>query len=454
MWNAAVALQRLGAPPQHPASVRPPSRMALVALFVCALLPRLWVADGGDRHRALSATALRSLCTSAPEPSARRLFDGHEGAVGRALAGCGLDDAGPAFWPGQRALWWGVGALARAVAPPGQELGAVAGLWLPLCAGALTVPALAVAVGRRRGRAAGLRAGLLLAVLPVHVAWSTSTAPVVLPVALLIGAVATRRVGLALLLAVLAASMRAELGLAAVLWLGVPGLPAAVLGAALLLGGAPDWGGHPLDALAMNAAAAPLMLPAGAALMLVAAAAIGAGSRRRLFLLCVLPLPFFDFGLRHWMLPLVLACGEAGRLRPALALALGLSCAAALPGLGARWLRDPPAPLQLGLPRAPPAACVEISDEPPIEGQPHPSFAGVWRAGCAALRPVPACLVWAEGPEHRRWQSRGLDDRAAKMRALFALEPVAMQQGGPGPWRLWHRLHARDGAPLDACKAR
>jgi hypothetical protein len=290
--------------------------------------------------------------------------------------------------------------------------------------------------------------------LPAHVAWSTSPAPVALPLLLLLLALGSQTAPLRVILALLAASQRAELGLAAALLLGAPGLPAAALGAALLAGAAPAWDGHPAVAVAANLVALPALAPVGGLLLLALGGALGGPGARawsvRGLLLVALPLPFYDLGVRHLLLPVALACGLGGRLRPALALALGLGWALALPGLAGRWLADAPAPLAIGLPIRPPAGCLEISDEPPIPGQARPSWAAVWPGGCAALDPAPPCLVWAEGPEHGRWQSRGLDERAARLRALFVLEPVALDPGGPGPWRRWHRLSAR-GGPLPGC---
>ncbi|MBL8616637.1 MAG: hypothetical protein JNM72_13585 [Deltaproteobacteria bacterium] len=426
----------------------------MLGLFALAFGLRLALAEGGARHAALDAAELLALCGPAPSGPARRVFDGHEGAAARALVGCGLDDAGPAFWPGQRALWAGIGALARGLTPGSGPPSALWGLLVPLLAGAASAPALAWAAGRRWGAGAGLRAGALLAVLPAHALWSTSPAPVVVPLLLLLLALGAQGNPMRVILALVAASQRAELGLAAALLLGAPGLPAAALGAALLAAGAPAWGGPPARAVAANLLALPTLAPVSGLLLLALGGAVGgrgaAGWAHRGLLLVALPLPFYDLGVRHLLLPLALACGLGGRLRLSLALALGLAWALALPGLAARWLADPPAPPPQSLPLRPPAACIEISDEPPIPGQPRPSWAAVWPGGCAALDPAPPCLVWAEGPEHSRWQSRGLDERAARMRALFALEPVALDRGGPGPWRRWHRLSSARG-PLPGC---
>ena len=431
-----------------PRSKRPPRALPLLGLGLLAAALRLGLARGGALHRAIDGEALRALCGGGLGGPARRLFDGHESAALQAMLGC-APDPGPAAWPGQLALWGGLGAALRALGLPPGDL-ALAALGISVLGGVVGVVALAVAAARRFGARAGLGAGLLLALLPEHAAWSTSAYSVIWPVALiLVGAALPGRPGLRALLGLAAAAMRPELGLAALIF-GAAGLPAAALGASLLLRWAPDWGGAPGRALSANLLTLPALVPGALALALLGAA--DPAGRRVLALSIVglvVPCVFFDMGGRHLLLPMAALCALAARgprWRTGLAAALLLPGVFALHGA---WQRDPPAPEAAGLPAAPPAACVEISDEPPIPGQPRPSWALAWGGGCAALQAP--CLVWGAGPEHGRWQSRGLSDRAARMNALWRLQPVAQRSDGPGPWRRWHQLQPRWG-PMPGCE--
>jgi hypothetical protein len=426
--------------PHRPLS--PPRPPALLTLALLAAGLRLWVARGGALHRAIDGEALRALCGGGLGGPARRLFDGHESAALQAMLGC-APDPGPAAWPGQLGLWGGLGAALRALGLPLGDW-AFAALGISVLGGVVGVVALTVAAAQRFGARAGLGAGLLLALLPEHLAWSTSAYSVNWPVALiLVGAALPGRPGLRALLGVAAAAMRPELGLAALIF-GAAGLPAAALGAGLLLRWAPDWGGAPGLALSANLLTLPALVPGALGLGLLGAA--DPAGRRILGLAIVgfvLPCVFFDMGGRHLLLPMAALCALAARGPRWRA---GLAALLLLPGVFAlhgAWQRDPAAPEAGALPAAPPAACVEISDEPPIPGQPRPSWALAWAGGCAALQAP--CLVWGAGPEHGRWQSRGLGDRAARMGALWALRPVAQRSGGPGPWRRWFELRPRAG---------
>lgn len=359
-------------------------------------------------------------------------WDGHERLFLDAFRGRPPDPA-PAALPAPVAVARGVGALT-------QDPRAL--LLLPWVAGGGSVLAAGVAVARRAGRRAGVAAALVWALHPAALAWSTSILPVSLGIAALSVSFAVRRPLPAALAAAVAGALRPELALAALLR-GGPGLAAAGA-AALSLGmaGAPP-AADPWISLRFSAPLLGAVAPA--ALWVLAACgarhaprALGAAVLLHLAFAAALP----DYGDRHGLavaLLLLLPAGAAAARRPwlgALAvLALAAASAALLAGLGPR----PPSltPPAHPLPDAPQAGCVELGDEPPIPGQPLPP------ATVAFATAPPDCAVWAETALHQAWSSRGLHDRARRIRASFALEPVAYTVPGPHRERLVHRLRLR-----------
>ena len=88
---------------------------------------------------------------------------------------------------------------------------------------------------------------------------------------------------------------------------------------------------------------------------------------------------------------------------------------------------------------APPTDCIEVTEEPVIPGQALPSHIRFARGDLAG-----SCVIWGEEFWHRSWSSRGLMDRALRMRTLYKMEPVgALDLGNGAPVRLFHRLEPR-----------
>jgi hypothetical protein len=144
---------------------------------------------------------------------------------------------------------------------------------------------------------------------------------------------------------------------------------------------------------------------------------------------------FDDMGSRHLLGAGLLACAALGLAAQRWGAGLALL---GLLGMGPAWQElawgRPPAEVPQG---APPAGCLELSEEPLLEGQPRPSHLRL----LAGQLETP-CLLWMEEEVHRRWSSRGLSERALRMRRLYHLEPVA-QGPGPAGLRVWYRLERR-----------
>jgi hypothetical protein len=198
-------------------STSPTDRRGAFAVFLVALAVRwLWMPHWAllDDPRGL-----------------RRVFDGHERAYLQAFEGGGLADPSTSFNP----IIGGLSAAAGAVWSNPAALVIGSGM-----VGALAAVGVAVWTGRQFGASAGRWAGLLVALLPEHAAWSTSVYPVILPHALLVGAFVARRPLPAAVLSLAAGLLRPELAVLA-LFRGAPGI-AAWAGAAgwlWMAGGAP-----------------------------------------------------------------------------------------------------------------------------------------------------------------------------------------------------------------------
>lgn len=365
-------------------------------------------------------------------------FDGHERQLVGALSGPS-PDPGPAAWPLASALVHTMGALG--LSDPRALVALAAAV------GSLGVVLSAALAGQVFDRRTALWTGLLVSVLPEQAAWSTSVYPVIVGHTLLVGTLACRRPVAAALCGLLATAFRPELA-PLLLLRGLPGLPGTAAGL-LWIGVYVEAGpSDPLRALIFNL---PLLSFIGPTTLLVGLYALREVRGRRLALgLLATHLIgglFDDYGARHALLAGVLGCVLAARAAttagPRLGPALGL---VALSGgvlgtvdLAHRWnnragLED------RTLARLPslPADCQEVSEEPPIEGQRLPS---------AFACPAPdftGCVVWGEEAQHRAWSSRGLRDRATRMRLWFDLEPLAALDPGPGrPLRVYQRLEPR-----------
>ena len=389
-------------------------------LFAGAWLLRFgWMARWGRRHAQVDPEDLRSV---------RQVFDGHERLQLEAFLGQ-LPTPSPQAWPLPTAMHHLLGQVTSDPRGP---------LLLACTVGAVTPVLVAIAVRRRWGFGSGLLAGGLLALLPEHAAWSTSAVPVVHGLACLVGAFAVRRGWARALLAALAAGMRPELAVPA-LFLGAPGLAAVgVAGLQLALVGGPP--GADLGAvLRVNVPLVIFLGPATLGLGLLAVrdrATLGlAGAAGTLHLVGAC---FSDYGYRHGLPAavalLVLAASDPRRRW--LAVVVGLGMAPSLVDLRGRWHQPDPAPPAVSTSPARGEGCVELSDEPPVPGQPLPSWVQ-WVAGSLDA----PCVTWGLAPEHTEWSSRGLRDRAVRMSSTWTLEPVSTHHPGHGrPWRQVVRL--------------
>lgn len=398
------------------------------ALFLGALLVRVGLIDGS---RVPNAAALDAHIA---QGWVRRLtpFVGHEDLLLHAFSGDAPDPSSQA-WPLAIALARGLGLVTddpRAL------------LLVSVLSGALAAVGVAAWTGRHFGRVAGLWAGVLVALLAEHAAWSTSAYPVMPAHALLVGAFVVRsRWGAALLIG-LACSLRPDLAPLALLR-GLPGLVGIPVAAAwVLLLPTPSLA-SPLVALSANWPMARYLGPPVLALGL-----LGLGDRRAWGLLAAALLvhvtgsSFADYGARHALLGGAALCALAGVAADRWGHLVGLLVAV---GLGwdtasiARVWHQPVDPLaatlDLGLP---PPDCVEVTEEPPIPGQPLPSHLQYWRGELVA-----PCVMWGEEDQHSAWTSRGLRDRASRMRTLYTLEPLGKRTVGRDRVRVYHRLGQR-----------
>ena len=370
----------------------------------------------------VAVIAALAMLTRLGLPLHRHRFDGHEADYLRVFLGEDLD-ASTRLYP----ILAGFYGLLGLISEDPRALVAV-----NLLAGLLTVGLVGVAVGRRFGRVEGLAAAALLALSPTHAFWAASAYNVAIPHLLLAGALAAPRWwGIPLYAA--ACTTRVELALLApamALW--NPRLLPGALGAAAcwpLLETAPAM--RPLMlVLPVNLRLTELMGPLGslAGLVLVAAAA----QRRSLRLLLAaawvhgVGATFDDYGSRHALLgTLFLAAALAvapGWRRWLLAPALALS-------LWGSWeLRQdyyaPVATYRATLPETlePPPPCTELMDDPLMEAS-HWNYRDAW--------PEDAC--WGEEAIHHAWTSRGLQDRALRMRVAYDPELIGVLDlpGGP-----------------------
>lgn len=358
------------------------------------------------------------------------IFDGHERGYVFAFLGQPPDPSTQA-WPALTGLYRLIGLLSS---DPRVLVG------LSVVAGALAAAGVAVWTGRRFGPVAGTWTGLLVAVLPEQAAWSTSVYNVILPHALLVGALLARSWWARALLVGAAVSMRGELALLTP-WLGWPGLVGLPVAAAWFARlDAPSLG-DPLLALRLNL---PLLRFLGPPVLLLGLLAV---RDRRAWPVLAFALwthlcgaAFMDEGGRHVLAGGVAACVLVGvaaarwRHLPGLAGLIGLGLATGQLRAGQRATPDLAAEAPAG---APPAGCVEVTGEPPIDGQPMPSHVGLWTGEVQA-----DCVLWGETAAHRRWSSRGLQDRALRMRTLYHLQPVAFRET-PGGGVLLHRVERR-----------
>ncbi len=367
-----------------------------------------------------------------------RVFDGHERHLLRSFLDGTLPDPSPQHHPL-------VGAGAVVLGMLGDDPRLL--LCAAALAGALTAVAVTVAVEREVGARAGLWAGLFVALLPDHAAWSTSAYPVVFGVACLAGGfAATRSIPAGGLLAC-AALFRPELALLAP-FRGWPGLGAmAGLAVYLLWLGRPPVDGSALPEVWLG----NLQLIGFVGPGVLAVGALGLGAPRSGWLLLAAAVAFLggaafdDLGPRHLLGGGVALCALGGiavqRHGLLVALVVGVGLGLGVQDRAARWAQAVDLSGEAeGLP-APDPACLVVSDEPVLAGQPEPSHWTLW----TAPPPASGCILWGEESAHRMWNSRALWPRAQRMRALYDPVPAAAARV-PGGWRLYHRLQRVPGA--------
>lgn len=373
-------------------------------------------------HKAWPIPLALAALTRLTLPLYRHKFDGHEGDYLRVFLGEDLD-ASTRLYPVLAGFYSLLGLLSD---NPWTLV------FVNLAAGVATVGLIGLAVGRRFGVAEGLAAATLMALSPTHIFWSASAYNVALPHLLLAGALAAPRwwgVGLY----ALACTMRVELALLApamALW--NPRLLPGALGALAcwglmdtapemrpvslvwpvnlqltsLLGPLGTWPGLLVVALAAHKRAI-LLLPAALWVHLVGASFDDYGSRHALlgtaFLIAAVAVAP---GWRRWM------------LAPALALSLWHTHQLRT------WYYAPVETYRVQLPEVleEPPACTELMDDPLMEAS-HWNHREAW--------PEDAC--WGEEAIHRAWTSRGLQDRALRMRVAYDPELIGVLDlpGGP-----------------------
>ena len=309
--------------------------------------------------------------------------------------------------------------------------------------GALAVVGSAVWIGRLIGPRAGLWTGVLVAVLPEHVAWSTSAYNVILPHALLVWALVFRgRWGF--ILCALAVSMRVELVLLTPL-IGLRGVLGGISGVGLLIA----WGitfTHVRDSGLAFDINWPMIRYLGPPVLLLSLAGL---RTKQGWLLLAMALwvhavgaGFDDYGSRHALFGGVALCGLVAASRTIwipIVVTMGLTAGSIQ--LAHVWHGPDDGGVateahELG---APPTACVEVTDEPSVAGQSLPSHRRFFHGEVDA-----DCVIWGEEFWHRTWSSRGLMDRATRMKVLYIMKPVgALKPRNGGPVRLYQQLERR-----------
>ncbi len=302
---------------------------------------------------------------------------------------------------------------------------------------------LAVWTSRELNVRVGLWAGALAVLLPEHAAWSTSAYNVILPNTLLIWAMALGG-RWAVIGSALAGMIRVETVLLAP-FAGWRGLVGGLIGVGVTV-----WSGVEFPQLVGGSAAFDVNLPMlrfiGPPVLLLGLMGVRGPRGLRLLGMVVwvhiVGSTFEDYGARHALLGGMLMLGLIANARwtwvPALA-AIGL--AVSTMSLRTQWHAPDDGTVAAeadGL-DAPPADCIEVTEEPNIPGQPLPSHVHFSRGDIEN-----SCVIWGEEFWHRSWSSRGLMDRAIRMRTLYEMEPVgARVPGGGAPVRLFHRLEPR-----------
>lgn len=363
----------------------------------------------------------------------RLVFDGHESLYRDAFLGESVGASTQAY-PLLTFLYGALGALSQDPR--------ILVLFSALV-GSFAVVGTAVWIGRWIDVRAGLWAGVLVCVLPEHAAWSTSAYNVILPHALIVWAFALGG-RYALLLASLAATLRIETALLTP-WLGWKGVVGGLVGA----GGSLSFGLELPQGVGESFAFDfnwPMLRYLGPPVLILSLLGLGRGKRWWLLALAVwvhiVGSAFDDYGARHALLGGVALCGLVAATRTVwvpVIVATGLGWETV--ELADDWYapdRGVIAAMSVDLP-VPPKDCVEVSEEPVLVGQNNPSHILFYRGDIDA-----ECVIWGEEFWHNQWSSRGLQDRAVRMRHLYTMDPIgAFHPSGGGPVRLYHRLERR-----------
>ncbi|MEC9389208.1 MAG: hypothetical protein VX944_03970 [Myxococcota bacterium] len=383
----------------------------LIALFLTALVVRLlWV----PRWSLLQ-------------------FEGHEAAYLRAFQGSEVG-ASTASYPALTALY---GVLGSVTSDP-RALVVFSAL-----IGALGVVGFAIWVSRGTSSRAGVLAGTMACLLPEHVLWSTSAYNVIVPNTLLIWALALRGYP-AFVLCLMAGSVRVETLLVAP-FTGIRGALGSACGVGLAIHSGITFPQIDAGTLAFDINL-PMVRFLGPSVLVLSLLGLRRGGVGFFAVLAVwvhiTGAAFEDYGGRHALLGGLCLVAMVANARlwiwpVATVVVLGLETMDA----AARWHAPDDGTVKaeaMGLPPLP-SDCVEVTEEPTLADQPLPSHIQFFRGEIDS-----GCVVWGEEFWHRSWSSRGLMDRATRMRTLYTLEPVAARIAHDGrPARLYHRLARR-----------
>ena len=363
----------------------------------------------------------------------RLQFDGHEGDYLRAFQGAEIGPSTSAY-PLLTSLYRGLSVLSE----DPRVL-----ILFSAVVGALGVVGFALWVTQETSSRAGVLAGSIAVLLPEHVLWSTSAYNVILPNTLIVWALALR--GNASFFACMLAGMcRVETALVAPFsgWKGALGSAAGVAIAVYSGVSFPQVESGSL-AFDLNLPMVRYLGPPVLALSIVGLFRGGVGTFAALaFWVHLTGAAFEDYGGRHALLGglclVAMIASARSLIWPLVAMiVLGMNTLDA----AERWHAPDDGTIKaeaVGLP-APPAGCVEVTEEPVIPGQSLVSHVAFYRGEIEA-----ECVIWGEEFWHRSWSSRGLMDRALRMRTLYSMEPVgALMPRGGGPVRLYHQLERR-----------
>ena len=360
-------------------------------------------------------------------------FDGHEGSYLRAFEGHEIG-ASTAAYPLLTALYGGLGHVSS---DPRLLIVAAA------ITGALGVVGLAVWVAQETSSRAGVFAGLMGCVLPEHVLWSTSAYNVILPNTLLVWAMVLRGNG-AFFACLIAGAVRAETVLVAP-FSGFRGALGGVCGVGLALYGGVTFPQVEAGGLAFDINL-PMLRYLGPPVLLASVFGLARGGVG-LFAIMALWVhltgsAFEDYGGRHALMGGLCLVAMVANARSVVfpLVTLGVLAYHSMDA-AARWHAPDDGTIKaesVALPSLP-EGCVAVTEEPTLVDQSMPSHIRFFRHELDA-----DCVVWGEEFWHRSWSSRGLMDRALRMRTLYRLTPVAAYRPpGNAPVRLYHRLERR-----------